>query len=84
MVNVKCPSLFTFSRTFLKDFIETMQKQTMKTSVLKPKRDKNTLCDILPPPQKKKQKKYNLRFGQEFSLHSANFNEIWIFTPIDN
>ena len=31
MVNVKCPSLFTFSRTFLKDFIETMQKQTMKT-----------------------------------------------------
>ena len=38
MVNVKCPSFFTFSHTFLKDFIETMQKQTMKTSVLKPKR----------------------------------------------
>ena len=27
--------VFTFSRTFLKDFMETMQKQTIKTSVLK-------------------------------------------------
>ena len=37
-----------------------------------------------PPPTHTHTKKYNFRFGQEFSLYSANFNEIWIFTPIDN